>query len=78
VTLDVQLAFFPPPPDLWQRETALVRESLGEPRGREARAVLEAKARESLPPWLTEAIAEVGARRAAYSKFEEASKAVHG
>jgi hypothetical protein len=78
VTLDLGLEFFAPPPDLWQREHALVRESLGPARGRQSQAVLEVKARDAWPDWLQELLAEVGARRVAFSKFEEASRAVHG
>jgi len=78
VTLDVGLEFFAPPPDLWQREHALVRESLGQPRGRQSQAVLEVKARGEPPEWLPALLDEVGARRVAFSKFEEASRAIHG
>jgi hypothetical protein len=78
VTLDVGLEFFAPPPDLWQREQPLVRETLGRACGKQAEAVVEVKARGEPPPWLTELLAEAHARRTAFSKFEEASRAVHG
>jgi len=78
VTMDVDLSFFAPPSDLWQRRTALVRETLGDPRGRQAKAILEVKARGDLPEWLTELMADVRAERMVFSKFEEASQAVHG
>jgi hypothetical protein len=78
VTMDVNLEFFAPPADLWQREQPLVRESLGVPRARHAGAVVEVKARGELPAWLAELLAQSQARRAAFSKFEEASRAVHG
>jgi len=78
VTLDVDLEFFAPPADLWQREAPLVRQSLGQPRGRQVEAVLEVKARGARPEWLEQLLQSVGARQAAFSKFEEASRAVHG
>ena len=78
VTMDVGLEFFAPPADLWQREQPLVRETLGRPRGRQAEAVVEVKARGELPPWLVELLGEANARRTAFSKFEEAARAVHG
>jgi hypothetical protein len=78
VTLDVGLEFYAPPADLWQRDYALVRETLGTPVGRHAGAVLEVKTRQALPGWLAELLARSGAVRASYSKFEEASRAVHG
>jgi hypothetical protein len=78
VTLDVGLEFFAPPSDLWQREHALVRESLGQPLGRQSQAVLEVKARGQPPEWLEALLAQVGARPVAFSKFEEASRAIHG
>jgi hypothetical protein len=78
VTLDLGLELFAPPADLWQREHALVRETLGTPVGRYPGAVLEVKARGAQPAWLDALLTDVGARRADFSKFEEASRAVHG
>jgi hypothetical protein len=78
VTLDLGLEFYPPPPDLWQRRYALVRESLGEPAGTCADAVLELKSHGALPTWLTALLETVGARRVRFSKFESAAAAVHG
>ena len=79
VTLDVGLEFFVPPADLWQREYALIRETLGKPRGQQREAVLEIKARGgNVPPWLRDLLADVGAERTVFSKFEAASQAVHG
>jgi hypothetical protein len=40
--------------------------------------VLEVKARGALPAWLTELLASVDASQASFSKFEEASRAIHG
>jgi VTC domain len=78
VTLDVGLEFYAPPPDLWQRSHALVRESLGSARGRQTSGVLEVKARETPPGWLPELLDRFKAEPSRYSKFEEASLAVHG
>jgi hypothetical protein len=79
LTLDVGLEFYAPPPDLWQRNHALVRESLGAARGRQTSGVLEIKTRDDPPPaWLDELLERFGAHRCRYSKFEEASLAVHG
>lgn len=78
VTLDVGLEFYPPTPDLWHRNYALVRETLGAPCGRETNGVLEVKARGALPLWLDDLLAELTIKRAPFSKFEEASRAVHG
>lgn len=78
VTLDVHLGFFRPPPDLFARRQALVREGLGAPAGREPRCVLEVKSLGGTPAWLADLLAEVGARRVQFSKFCEASRTVHG
>jgi len=78
VTLDLALAFYDPPEDLWRRNYALVRETLGEPRQSEGRCVLEVKSRGPWPAWLGPALSDMGAVRHAYSKFEAASKAVRG
>jgi hypothetical protein len=78
VTLDVNLEFYAPPADLWQRDRALVRDTLGTPRGRHPDAVLEVKSRGALPEWLEGLLAGAEARLTAFSKFEEASRAVHG
>jgi hypothetical protein len=77
VTVDVGLAFYRPPADLWQRQHALVRETLGPPVGHLDAAVVEIKARAALPPWLVQLLDVLGARPAAFSKFEAASGAVH-
>lgn len=78
VTMDVGLEYFVPPADLWRREYALIRETLGAPRGRQTEAVLEVKAHGLPPAWLRELVAEVGAQRTGFSKFEAASRAIHG
>jgi hypothetical protein len=78
VTLDVGLAIYAPPADLWQRQHALVRETLGAPVGRVEAGVLEVKSRGEHPAWLDELLAATGARLQRFSKFEQASLAVHG
>ena len=78
VTLDVDLAYYPAPGNLWQRGTALVRETLGRAGKREPFGVLEVKARSAIPAWLRALLAEAGAEQRLFSKFEAASEAVHG
>lgn len=76
VTLDMDLAFFSVPDDLWQRDS-LLRETLGTPRVRESHALLEVKQGTTKdPPWLARAVEAVRARPIEYSKFERASEAV--
>lgn len=78
VTMDLGLAFYAAPADLWTRQQALVRTTLGAVRGREARAVVEVKRRGELPPWLDEALAQAGAAPAPFSKFVAAAQSVWG
>jgi hypothetical protein len=78
VTLDVGLEFYAPPSDLWEREHALVRESLGPARGRQTSGVLAIAAHAATPAWLGDLLARFKAEPRGYSKFEEASLAVHG
>ncbi len=78
LTLDLGLTFFRPPQDLWTRKFALVRETLGSPVAEEPRAVVEVKARGAFPSWLTEVLEEAKADPLGFSKFESASRAVHG
>ena len=78
VTLDLDLAFFPPTPDLWTRTHPLIRERMGVPLHRESRGVVEVKTRDDPPGWLTTLLSGAGAEARSYSKFEEASRAVHG
>jgi hypothetical protein len=78
VTVDIDIAYFAPPADLWTSARALVRSRLGAPRGREARGLVEVKHRAaSAPAWLNRALASAGARPLTFSKFEEAERAVH-
>jgi hypothetical protein len=73
VTLDSGLAMFAPPADLWQRDWALVRPTLGQPVAVESRRVIEVKSLGEPPPWLGELVGEP----VAYSKFEAASRAIY-
>jgi hypothetical protein len=78
ITLDRELAFFRPPSDLWTRDWALVRATLGAAVSKEKRLVLEVKQRAELPAWLLELVHAHGLAGAHFSKFEAASAATHG
>ncbi len=78
MTLDLQIAFYAPPADLWTRRFALVRESLGAPRGNEPDCVVELKWLGEPPSWVEAMVAAHDGRPVRYSKFEAASRAVHG
>lgn len=78
VTLDVELGFFAPPPELWARRGPLSRARLGAPRAAAPSCLLEVKLRGALPAWLEDALAQAQATRERFSKFVLASEAVHG
>jgi hypothetical protein len=78
VTLDLDVAFFAPTADLWQRDQVLTRSMLGPQRGRTNEGVLELKYRGELPQWLVSALAQRGLQPGRHSKFGLASKAVYG
>jgi len=78
VTLDFDVAFYAAPADLWSRQRALSRSTLGTPRGSEPSLVLEVKARGEAPAWLQQALIAAKARETAFSKFLKAGRAVHG
>jgi hypothetical protein len=78
VTVDLGLMFYAPPADLWTREHALVRNTLGPPRGGQDKAVLEIKRHEQLPSWLDAALDRAGVQPMPFSKFESASRVVAG
>jgi VTC domain len=78
LTLDRQVAFMTEPPDLWTRKSALIRETLGVPKGVLEHAILEVKTRGAMPTWLSTAIANAGTTLGDFSKFVAASRAVHG
>jgi hypothetical protein len=78
VTIDVGLAFFRVPPDLFRRTRPLSRTELGVPAGIEKRAVVEVKRRSALPAWLEQALSDAGSGPQSFSKFVAASEAIHG
>jgi len=78
VTLDRGVQFFTPPADLFTRDFALQRETLGEQAGQLASAVMEIKARGPLPAWLRRLVDDHGLEPQRFSKFVEASRQVHG
>ncbi|HWA71154.1 MAG TPA: VTC domain-containing protein [Polyangiaceae bacterium] len=78
ITVDLGLAFYAVPSDLWSREQALVRGALGRARSNEQCAVVEVKRRMALPAWLTQTLDAAGAKPAAFSKFVAAAGVVHG
>ena len=78
VTIDLGLTFYLPPPDLWTRTRALVRDGLGRARGGVGEAVLELKQRAATPAWLERALGRAGVHPVPFSKFAAASGAVHG
>jgi VTC domain len=78
VTVDLGLTFYAPPGDLWTREHALVRSTLGPARGGQNQAVLEIKRHETLPSWLDAALERADVQPMPFSKFESASRAVVG
>jgi hypothetical protein len=78
ITLDSELAYYSPPADLWHREWALLRSTLGNPVAREPSRVLEIKLRGDEPTWLRDLLRAHAIQRASFSKFEAASSAVHG
>jgi hypothetical protein len=79
VTIDLGLAFFPVPNDLFRRVRPLSKSELGKPAGGEPRAVVEVKRRGPLPDWLEQALEKAtSAGAVGFSKFLAASGAVHG
>jgi VTC domain len=78
VTIDVGLAFFPVPADLFRRARPLSKSELGKPAGVEQRAVVEVKRRSPLPGWLEQALAQSAGGAVTFSKFVAASEAIHG
>jgi hypothetical protein len=78
ITLDLGLAFYAPPKELWTRERPLERSLLGAPRATLPMAVLEVKRRAALPSWLSDSIRAQGLEASSFSKFVAAARAVHG
>lgn len=78
VTVDLGLTFYAPPADLFTREHALVRHTLGPSRGGQSLVVLEIKRHGALPTWLDIALERAGVEAMPFSKFESASRVVWG
>jgi hypothetical protein len=78
VTIDLGLAFYPVPADLFRRARPLSRSELGRPAGAEQRAVVELKRLAPLPDWLGRALDDASGGAVSFSKFVAASEAVHG
>lgn len=78
VTVDLGLAFFAVPADLFGRQRPLTRAELGPACGSEPRAVVEIKRRGPLPPWLAQALDQSAGGAVSFSKFVAGSEAVHG
>jgi hypothetical protein len=78
VTVDLDLAVYAPPPDLWDRRRPLLRGTLGTARLVRGDAVVEVKRRGPIPAWLQQALVRVAARPVPFSKFALATTAVHG
>jgi hypothetical protein len=77
-TLDLGLAFYRPPDDLWSRGRPLIREALGDPAGFEPQAIVELKVFDEVPRSLVSVLEGLGATPVVYSKFLSGSRAVHG
>jgi len=78
VTIDLGLAFFGVPMDLFRRARPLSRSELGKPAGVEPRAVVEVKRRAPLPAWLERALADASNGPVSFSKFVAAGEALRG
>jgi hypothetical protein len=78
VTFDRGLASYAPPGDLWMRQRALIRHTLGPAAAQEMSGVLEVKRRGAIPGWLGETLAMLGVQPVSFSKFVTASRALEG
>ena len=78
LTIDVDVSFYAPPQDLWERSVALVRGSFGAPVAVERRALVEVKSRAELPAWLAELLLETRLEPTPYRKFVRAGRSVYG
>lgn len=67
MTLDTEIAYYPPPEDLYERRRTLDPAGLGSPLMREPSLVLEVKFRDQTPDWCREVLD--GLERCEYSKF---------
>lgn len=78
VTVDLGLAFFAVPFDLFRRARPLSKSELGRPARVEPRAIVEVKRLSPMPCWLEQALANATDGASDFSKFVAASEAVHG
>ncbi|HEY6077222.1 MAG TPA: VTC domain-containing protein [Polyangiaceae bacterium] len=78
VTVDLGLAYFAVPSDVFERARPLARGELGRPLGVERRAVVEVKRLLPEPEWLRQALVEAAGGAASFSKFIAASEAAYG
>jgi hypothetical protein len=78
VTIDLGLAFFPVPTDLFRRARPLSKSELGKPASVEPRAVVEVKRLASMPSWLEQTLGDAAGSAVSFSKFVAASEALHG
>jgi hypothetical protein len=78
ITMDRGVTFFAPPENLFTRDFALVRGTLGQPAATLGSSVIEIKTRGSLPTWLERTLHEHGLSPQRFSKFIAASRTVHG
>jgi VTC domain len=78
VTIDLGLAYFPVPADLFRRARPLSKTELGKPAGVEPRAVVEVKRLSAMPNWLEDSLADTAGSAVSFSKFVAASEALHG
>ena len=78
VTIDLGLAFFPVPGDLFRRVRPLSKSELGAPAGVERRAVVEVKRLVPMPSWLEQALGEAAGAAVTFSKFVAATRSIHG
>ncbi len=78
VTIDLGLAFFRVPIDLFRRARPLSKSELGKPAGVEPRAVVEVKRLAAMPSWLEQALSDSAGSAVSFSKFVAASEALHG
>jgi hypothetical protein len=78
ITVDIDVGFYAPPPDLWTRRHALVRGTFGSAKAVERNALVEVKRRGEPVSWLRDVLRQMKLEPTQYSKFVRAGRAVHG
>jgi hypothetical protein len=78
ITVDIDVGFYAPPPDLWTRTHALVRGTFGAAKAVERSALVEVKRRGEPVSWLRDLLRQLKLAPTQYSKFVRAGRAVHG